>query len=139
MPIPVEVSTFGLLHTERRLRTLGATTTIRRAADGTPGPDRRRQRDHRLPVRRHRRSRQRWIAQLQCLAGVLETGLFLDLCDTLIVGTADGRREDRDRRPGAVGPAPDRGCRDPAVSNRDADATGPALESRGSARSEPLP
>src|SRR5262249_52879640 len=35
MPIPVEVSTFGLLHTERRLRALGGTTTIRRAAGGT--------------------------------------------------------------------------------------------------------
>jgi ribose 5-phosphate isomerase A len=28
--------------------------------------------------------------ELQCLAGVLETGLFIDLCDTLIVGTTLG-------------------------------------------------
>ena len=33
--------------------------------------------------------------QLQCIAGVLETGLFIDLCDTLIVGTDDRRRADR--------------------------------------------
>ena len=35
MPIPVEVSTFGLLHTERRIRRIGAGTTIRRAPTGT--------------------------------------------------------------------------------------------------------
>ncbi len=28
--------------------------------------------------------------RLQCLAGVLDTGLFIGLCDILIVGSADG-------------------------------------------------
>ena len=89
MPLPVEVSTFGLLHTERRLRALGAATTIRREADGTlvstdggnaiidchfPTIDDFEALDHRL----------------QCQAGVLDTGLFLGLCDTLIVGSDEG-------------------------------------------------
>jgi ribose 5-phosphate isomerase A len=89
MPIPVEVSSFGLTHTERHLRDLGAATTIRRNADGSqyvtdggnaiidcrfadlddPGA---------------------LDGRLQCLSGVLDTGLFIGLCDILIVGTADG-------------------------------------------------
>lgn len=97
MPIPVEVSPIGSRHTERRLQKLGATTTIRRLADGSPyltdgGNE---IVDCRFatvddPAALDRR--------LQCLAGVLETGLFLDLCDTLIVGTAAGveRFENRD-------------------------------------------
>ena len=36
VPIPVEVSSFGVKHTERRLQQLGAATTIRRRADGSP-------------------------------------------------------------------------------------------------------
>jgi ribose 5-phosphate isomerase A len=89
MPLPVEVSLLGVKHTERRLQRLGASTTLRRLADNSlfltdggnaiidcqfaaidsPGA---------LDL------------QLQTMAGVLETGLFLDLCDTLIVGTHDG-------------------------------------------------
>jgi ribose 5-phosphate isomerase A len=88
-PIPVEVSRYGLLHTARRIRALGGSTTIRRAPDGAPtltdggnavidclfvDSD-----DPALLDQR-----------LQCLSGVLDTGLFIDLCDTLIVGTAEG-------------------------------------------------
>jgi ribose 5-phosphate isomerase A len=89
MPVPVEVSTFGLLHTERHIRALGGATTIRRSPDGTlvltdggnavidcqfAAPD-----DPALLDER-----------LQRLPGVLDTGLFIGLCDTLIIGTADG-------------------------------------------------
>ena len=35
-PVPVEVSSFGLKHTEHALRNQGASTTLRRTADGTP-------------------------------------------------------------------------------------------------------
>jgi ribose 5-phosphate isomerase A len=86
MPVPVEVSTFGLLHTERHIRSLGGRTTIRRTPGGdlvlTDGgnavidcefPD---LDDPALLDER-----------LQCLAGVLDTGLFIGLCDTLIIGT----------------------------------------------------
>ena len=89
MPLPVEVSLIGVKHTERRLRQLGASTTLRRLADGSPyltdggnaiidcqfAPI-----DDPGALDR----------QLQSMAGVLETGLFLNLCDTLIVGLRDG-------------------------------------------------
>jgi ribose 5-phosphate isomerase A len=88
MPIPVEVSTFGLLHTERRLRALGG-TTIRRAAGGTPvltdGGNA--IIDCQFAEPNDAESLDRL---LQCQAGVLDTGLFIGLCDTLIVGTAYG-------------------------------------------------
>ena len=89
MPIPVEVSRIGVKHTERRLQKLAACTTIRRNADGTPY----------LTDGGNQIVDCKFAAvddpssldkQLQCIAGVLETGLFLDLCDTLIVGTNAG-------------------------------------------------
>ncbi len=89
MPIPVEVSTFGLTHTERRIRDLGGTTTVRRGPDGslvlTDGGN--------AIVDCHFTNLDDPAAldvQLQCLPGVLDTGLFLGLCDVLIVGTDDG-------------------------------------------------
>ena len=108
MPIPVEVSPIGVKHTERRLQQLGATTTIRTLPDGSPyltdgGNE---IVDCRFAAVDDPRALDR---QLQCIAGVLETGLFLDLCDTLIVGTEGGveRFENRDetgpdRGPGSV-------------------------------------
>jgi ribose 5-phosphate isomerase A len=89
VPIPVEVSAIGVKHTERRLQELGASTTIRNRPDGSPyltdGGNK--IVDCRFasvddPMALDRR--------LQCIAGVLETGLFLDLCDILIVGTETG-------------------------------------------------
>lgn len=88
MPLPLEVCSIGLRHTEHRLRNLGARTSIRTNADGsiyrTDGgntiidcrfegiddPD-------------------KLDTQLQRVVGVFETGLFLGLCDLLIVGHAD--------------------------------------------------
>jgi ribose 5-phosphate isomerase A len=89
VPIPIEVSTFGVLHTERRIRSLGAATSIRRTPGGilalTDGGNAIvdcgfAELDDPSEVDR----------QLQSLAGVLDTGLFIGLCDTLIVGTAEG-------------------------------------------------
>jgi ribose 5-phosphate isomerase A len=89
MPIPVEVSRIGVKHTERRLQQLGAATTMRRNSDGSPY----------LTDGGNQIVDCKFAAvgdpglldkQLQCIAGVLETGLFLDLCDTLIVGTSAG-------------------------------------------------
>jgi ribose 5-phosphate isomerase A len=97
MPIPIEISLIGATHTQRRLQMLGAVTTIRRSLDGSPyrtdgGNE---IVDCRFTIIEDPRSLDR---QLQAMAGVLETGLFLDLCDTLIVGTASGveRYENRD-------------------------------------------
>lgn len=86
-PVPVEVSPFGIKHTEHGLRALGAETAVRQAADGsvlvTDG-------GHQIidcrfgviddPYALDHRLRQ--------VIGVLETGLFLDLCDLLVVGHA---------------------------------------------------
>jgi ribose 5-phosphate isomerase A len=89
MPIPVEVSSVGWKHTERRLQQLGATTTIRRGPDGSPSfTDGGNQIiDCRFAAVDDPKALDQ---QLQCIAGVLETGLFLDLCDTLIVGSTGG-------------------------------------------------
>ncbi len=89
MPVPVEVSTFGLLHTERRIRALGAATAIRRRTDGsltlTDGGNA--VIDCHFP---EVDDPERLDQRLQCLSGVLDTGLFIGLCDTLIVGTPEG-------------------------------------------------
>ena len=88
-PIPVEVSAFGLKHTERRLQNLGATTFIRRRGDGslalTDGGNA--IIDCKFPTVSDPVSLD---AQLQCVPGVFETGLFIDLCDTLVVGLSEG-------------------------------------------------
>jgi ribose 5-phosphate isomerase A len=89
VPIPVEVSSIGVKHTEHRLQQLGARTTIRALPDGSPyltdGGNK--IVDCQFAAVDDARALDR---QLQCIAGVLETGLFLDLCDTLIVGTDKG-------------------------------------------------
>jgi ribose 5-phosphate isomerase A len=87
--VPVEVSRMGVKHIERRLQRLGAETELRRNADGLsfvtdggnliidclfPGIDDPADLD----------------ARLKSVVGVFETGLFLGLCDVLIVGKADG-------------------------------------------------
>jgi ribose 5-phosphate isomerase A len=89
MPVPVEVSTFGLLHTERRIRAFAAATTIRRTTAGglviTDGGN--------AIVDCHFDDLSDPAAidgRLQDLAGVLDTGLFVGLCDTLIVGDDGG-------------------------------------------------
>ena len=89
MPIPVEVSPIGVKHTERRLQRLGCATTIRRRADGSPYLT---DGGNKIIDCRFAADRRPGVLdrQLQCIAGVLETGLFIDLCDTLIVGTDDG-------------------------------------------------
>jgi ribose 5-phosphate isomerase A len=88
-PIPVEVSTFGLIHTQRRLQQLGAATSIRQGADGslviTDGGNA--IIDCRFPDASEPSSLDR---QIQVVSGVLETGLFIDLCDTLVIGTSEG-------------------------------------------------
>ena len=88
-PIPVEVSHVGLKHTERRIQQLGAETKIRRLPAGdvyfTDGGNA--IIDCRFasaidPVELDTR--------LQSVVGVFETGLFLGLCDTLVIGTSEG-------------------------------------------------
>lgn len=87
-PVPVEVSPFGLRHVERALRDLGAETTIRPGVDGRPLVT---DGGHRIidcrfgpiddPAELERK--------LHRIVGVFETGLFLGLCDLLVVGHPD--------------------------------------------------
>jgi ribose 5-phosphate isomerase A len=88
-PIPVEVSVFGMKHTERLLQRLGASTSIRRGGNDTltltDGGNA--IVDCRFPAVADPGLLD---AQLQSLAGVLETGLFIGLCDLLIVGSSEG-------------------------------------------------
>ncbi len=87
-PIPVEISSFGMRHTERRLRQLGAITTLRSTADGSPfvtdGGNRI------VDCRFHDAEDVEALdRRLHQTVGVFETGLFLGLCDLLIVGYDD--------------------------------------------------
>ena len=88
MPIPVEVSPFGLRHIERNLRDLGASTTLRTDPSGVPFVT---DGGHQIidchfpqiddpEALEHR---------LKEIVGVFETGLFVRLCDLMIVGYAD--------------------------------------------------
>ncbi len=98
MPIPVEVSPFGLVHIDRNLRALGAATTLRADPAGvafiTDG-------GHRIidchfgPID----DPEALEHQLKQVVGVFETGLFVNLCDVIIVGHAD-RVETIERSPG---------------------------------------
>ena len=90
-PVPVEVSPFGLSHTENALRALGAITQVRRGDDGhaPDGPDG----GNRIIDCRFDRPIDDPAAldtRLKQIPGVFETGLFLGLCDALIIGRAEG-------------------------------------------------
>jgi ribose 5-phosphate isomerase A len=85
MPIPVEVSSVGIRHTERQLQRLGAQTTVRLGPDGsrflTDGGNAILDCHFAViddPVRLE--------ARLHTVVGLFETGLFIGLCDVLIVG-----------------------------------------------------
>jgi ribose 5-phosphate isomerase A len=83
--IPLEVSTFGVKHTERLIQRLGASTSIRCHADGslvlTDGGNAILDCHFQAGI-----DPTTLDGQLQGTAGVLESGLFIGLCDTLIVG-----------------------------------------------------
>jgi ribose 5-phosphate isomerase A len=87
--VPVEVSSFGLKHTENMLRNHGASTAVRRAANGSLVVT---DEGHRiidcrfLSIEDPEELNQR----LNGIVGVFETGLFVGLCDQLVVGRADG-------------------------------------------------
>jgi ribose 5-phosphate isomerase A len=88
MPIPVEVSPFGLRHIERELRALGARTTLRTNPAGAPFVT-----DgghqiidcHFAPIDDPEDLERR----LKHVTGVFETGFFIGLCDLMIVGHPD--------------------------------------------------
>lgn len=87
-PIPVEVSRIGLRHTERRLQKLCELALVRRLPDGevyqTDGGN--------VIIDCHFQNiddPESLDIRLQSVVGVFETGLFIGLCDVLVIGTAD--------------------------------------------------
>jgi len=88
-PVPVEVSPVGVGHLVRRLRRLDAVPEIRSRPDGTrfltDGGN--------MIIDLHFAGRfdpSVIDAELHQIVGVFETGVFLNLCDLLIVGHEDG-------------------------------------------------
>ena len=91
-PVPIEVSSIGLKHTERRLKDFGCTTAVRLESDGSPfttdGGN------HIVDCRFSSIDDPESLdLRMQSVPGVLETGLFIGLCDTLIVGTETGAEQ----------------------------------------------
>ena len=88
-PVPVEVSRLGYKHVEQRLIKLGAVTSLRRSPEGmlfiTDGGNL--IIDCRFSALVDPESLE---AALKAVVGVFETGLFLGLCDVLVIGRADG-------------------------------------------------
>lgn len=87
-PVPVEISAIGARHTERRLRDLGARTSLRLTSDGSPfitdGGNR--ILDCRFPDAEDLETMDHRLHQT---VGVFETGIFVGLCDVLLVGYDD--------------------------------------------------
>lgn len=88
-PVPVEVCGFGLRHTEQALRNQGATTTLRRDEDGSPYQT---DEGHLILDCRFLEiaDPDELNARLNGLAGVIETGLFVNLCELIVVGHDTG-------------------------------------------------
>ena len=87
-PVPVEVSKFGLTHIENRIRDMGATTAVRLRSDGAPFSTDGGNAivDCTFPPIADAEALDRALRQI---VGVFETGIFLGLCDLLVVGHAD--------------------------------------------------
>jgi ribose 5-phosphate isomerase A len=88
MPIPVEVSPFGLRHVDNHLRELGAATSLRADPSGaafvTDGGNRI------IDCRFDRIDDPEALEHhLKQIVGVFETGLFIGLCDLIVVGHPD--------------------------------------------------
>ena len=88
-PVPVEVSALGCHHIDLRLRSLGAQTVVRTTAEGRPFLT---DGGNRIIDCRFRKidDPEHLDHALKRTIGVFETGLFINLCDLLIVGDLDG-------------------------------------------------
>jgi ribose 5-phosphate isomerase A len=89
-PLPIEVERFGHVATAYRLAELGARPLLRRARDGRPfetdGGNLIYDCAGLAPIRDPYTLDRR----LHAMAGVLETGLFLDVAEQALIGAADG-------------------------------------------------
>lgn len=100
-PLPVEVIPFGWQTTRGLIEemlvsmdVLGRETTLRKAGDSPFITD---AGNYVVDLHLKRIGNPRQLAlELNQIAGVVENGLFIDICDTVVIGSPDGRVEIRD-------------------------------------------
>ena len=106
-PLPVEVVPFGWQTTKAQIEdvigsldVLGHNVTLRLDGDAAFVTD---EGNHIVDLHLNRIGNARKMAlALNQIAGVVENGLFIDICDTVLVGYGDGRVEVRDSETGRV-------------------------------------
>ena len=106
-PLPVEVIPFGWRTTQALIEetlvsmdVLGRTSTLRMNGDSPYMTD---EGNHILDLHLNRIGDARQMAMvLNQMPGVVENGLFIDICDAVIVGYGDGRVEVRDINAGTI-------------------------------------
>ena len=106
-PLPVEIIPFGWQSTSalignalEKINIPGREIRLRQTQNAPFVTD---EGNHILDLHLHRIDDPRLVSRaLNRIPGVVENGLFIDLCDTVIIGHADGRVETRDLSTGAV-------------------------------------
>jgi len=106
-PLPVEVIPFGWLTTKALIEemlagldVLGRDATLRMNADAPFVTD---EGNHIIDLHLRRIGNARQVAlALNQIPGVVENGLFIDICDAVVIGHSDGRVEVRDVDAGRV-------------------------------------
>ncbi|MGP6086614.1 ribose-5-phosphate isomerase RpiA [Antarctobacter jejuensis] len=106
-PLPVEVIPFGLQTSQALIEetlvsmdVMGRQTTLRMNGDKPFYTD---EGNHILDLHLGRIGNARQLAMvLNQIPGVVENGLFIDICDKVIIGHGDGRVETRDINEGTV-------------------------------------
>lgn len=109
-PLPVEVIPFGLQTSQALIEetlvsmdVMGRQTTLRMNGDNPFYTD---EGNHILDLHLGRIGNARQLAMvLNQIPGVVENGLFVDICDKVIIGYGDGRVETRDINEGTVSEA----------------------------------
>ncbi|QDI76410.1 MULTISPECIES: ribose-5-phosphate isomerase RpiA [Leisingera] len=106
-PLPVEVLRFGWQSSQALIEetlvsmdVMGRSTTLRMNGDAPFVTD---EGNYILDLHLHRIGNARQLALvLNQIPGVIENGLFIDICDTVVIGYGDGRVEVRDINEGTV-------------------------------------
>lgn len=106
-PLPIEVIPFGLQTTQKLVEdtlvsmdVLGRETSLRMKEDALLVTD---EGNHILDLHLKRIGNPRQLAlALNQLPGVVENGLFIDICDRVVIGFGDGKVEMRDINAGTI-------------------------------------